>query len=283
MPASPANTISMPTSPAPGAEFGALYDPAVDSMAASLDDLEKTWVAAGNRLRQMTRVGFDKDGKLRGFGLHPSHPNVVTQQAIVDGMAELLQTAEKHLKSAVAPHPLYPWAKSVRGVGDKQFARLLGAVGDPYIRPSQTREDGTVVPTGPRTVSALWRYCGLDPVVGEDGTSAIRRRAKGQKAAWNHKAKMRVHLIAASCLKQLVKPCAVLDEGDDESPRVVEHVDGCKCSPYRVVYDKRRAHTATTHPEWPPIRSHNDGLTVAKKEILKDLWCAARDFHAQAN
>jgi len=56
-------------------------------------------------------------------------------------------------------------------------------------------------------------------------------------------------------------------------------VPACACSPYRVVYDTRRAHTAVTHPEWTDGHSHNDALRIAAKEVLKDLWRAARDYH----
>jgi hypothetical protein len=65
---------------------------------------------------------------------------------------------------------------------------------------------------------------------------------------------MRAHLCAESCIKQ-------------------------RHSPYRTVYDDRRVHTALTHPEWTDGHSHNDGLRIVAKEILKDLWRAARDVH----
>jgi hypothetical protein len=53
----------------------------------------------------------------------------------------------------------------------------------------------------------------------------------------------------------------------------------CTCSPYRVVYDRRRAHTAKTRPDWTDGHHHNDALRVASKEVLKQLWRAARDWH----
>ncbi len=179
-------------------------------------------------------------------------------------------------------------------MGDKQVARLLAAIGDPYIRPEHELEDGTVVPAQPRTVSALWAYCGLHvlPVSGRPGsddlvtsaggreggdpghsTGAARtttagvaaKRARGQKANWSTNAKTRAYLVATSCLKQLVKPC---ESG--------AHVEGCACSPYRLVYERRRAHTAVTRPDWSDGHSHNDALRVSAKEILKDLWREAR-------
>jgi len=80
------------------------------------------------------------------------------------------------------------------------------------------------------------------------------RRRKGVRANWSTDAKTRAYLIAASCIKQAR-------------------------SPYRAVYDTRRAHTSITHPEWSPGHSHNDALRVASKAILRDLWAAARDSH----
>jgi hypothetical protein len=68
---------------------------------------------------------------------------------------------------------------------------------------------------------------------------------------------MRAYLIATSCIKQAR-------------------------SPYRAVYDNRRAHTATTHPDWTAGHSHNDALRIVSKAILKDLWLAARDLHQAA-
>lgn len=51
-------------------------------------------------------------------------------------------------------------------------------------------------------------------------------------------------------------------------------------SRYRQVYDLRRAHTATTQPEWTKGHSHNDALRIVAKEVLRDLWVAA-DLEAQ--
>ena len=104
------------------------------------------------------------------------------------------------------------------------------------------------------------------------------KRRKGERANWSTKAKTRAYLIAESCLKQIVKPChaAALD-----GRWLAVHYDDCGCSPYRVAYDRRRMHTATSHPDWTDGHSHQDALRVASKEVLKDLWRAARDVHAQ--
>lgn len=44
---------------------------------------------------------------------------------------------------------------------------------------------------------------------------------------------------------------------------------------YRLLYEQRRAHTATTHPEWTAGHSHNDALRIVGKQLLADLWEAA--------
>lgn len=33
------------------------------------------------------------------------------------------------------------------------------------------------------------------------------------------------------------------------------------------------------HPEWTPSHSHNDGLRIASKAILRDLWREAKRLH----
>ena len=300
-----------------------LADPALEMAAAVLDDIERVLLANQNRLRAMTRSEADVDGEIRGLGLDERHPDVARLAAIVATLDAIYKDATRNLEKIMRRHPLYPWAKSIRGVGDKQIARLLAAVHDPYVRPEIVRDDGTVLPAGPRTVSALWAYCGLHVVpaggqnahdaqdfsaAGRDQLSAdlsqfdgqgnhvggvggdlgrehhdahapiagvAPRRARGQKANWSTKAKTRAYLISESCMKQLVKPCAK----PDDDAKWATHVEDCGCSPFRRVYDARRAHTSVTHPEWTDGHAQNDALRVVSKALLKDLWRAAKDYH----
>lgn len=290
----------------------ALLDPALALAADVLDDIERVRIANANRLRILTTSTEDSDGEVRGFGLDETHPDVARLAAMVKAMEGLEHDAELNLKRHMRRHPLYSWSKNQRGVGDKQVARLLAAIGDPYINSSTGQA---------RTVSALWAYCGLHvlPVshlstgaqsahagraqlpadhlpdgnqgvtVGGAGGNATQltndvrgssggvapKRTRGQKANWSTRAKTRAHLIAESCVKQLRKPCG----RDGDGPAI--HVEDCTCSPYRLVYDARRARTTVTHPEWSDGHSHNDGLRVASKAILRDLWRAAKEIHDQ--
>jgi hypothetical protein len=250
-------------------------DAAVFMAAATLDDLERTRIAAENRLRQFTRIDPDEDGVIRGFGLDERHPDVAQLAALVDALKALEHQGTLQIQRAVRKHPLGPWVKATIGVGEKQAARLLASIGDPYWNTLHDR---------PRTVSELWAYCGLHVIPGGhwsgdthgliaagDSTSTggdahvsrealpgfgvAARRRKGVKANWSADAKMRAYLIATSCIKQA-------------------------SSPYRDVYDKRREHTAVTHPDWTPGHSHNDALRIVSKEVLKDLWRESARLHA---
>lgn len=254
----------------------ALADPLLYLAAVSLDDLERVRIAAENRLRQLTRDEPDADGEERGFGLTADNPQVRAQQAVLDGLAALEHGAELALKRQLRVHPLHGWIKGTVGVGEKQAARLLAAIGDPYWNTLHNR---------PRTVSELWAYAGYKVILADRGTTdtptgrvggeqsdgdpgqhghetqdalagvAVRRK-KGRRSNWSSVAKMRAYLIAESCIKQ-------------------------SRSPYRGLYEKRRAHTAITRPDWTAGHSHNDALRVVAKEVLKDLWRAARDVHAE--
>lgn len=57
---------------------------------------------------------------------------------------------------------------------------------------------------------------------------------------------------------------------------IANHVDGCGCSPYRIVVDQRRTRTLLTHPDWTPCHSLNDGMRIASKAFLRDLWRQAK-------
>lgn len=282
-----------------------LFDPALSLAADFLDDMERVKIANENRLRALTRVGVDKDGVERYVGLDADHLVVAQYAVMVEAVAKIEHDAVLTLQRMMRKHPLGAWVKAQRGIGEKQAARLLASIGDPYWRPEIVKEDGTVIPEGPRTVSALWAYSGLhvlpaagprcaaaqmsdagggDSSTGGDSShraGAIQpsvagvaaRRRKGEQANWSTKAKTRAYLIAESCLKQLVKPCHTPAEG----PTV--HVEDCPCSPYRLEYDRRKAHTTESRPEWTDGHRHADALRVASKAILRDLWRAARDWH----
>lgn len=135
----------------------------------------------------------------------------------------------------------------------------------------------------------------LDPSRSGDHAGFIgvaARRRKGVRTTWSVVAGMRLWNCAASCIKQLDKACKLnavgnLDvvtdgEGAKASGGWVNHLEGCRCSPYRIVYDMRKAHTAVAwkdRPKMTDLHRHNDALRIAGKAILKGVWREARRLH----
>lgn len=269
-----------------------LRDSLFGLMADILDDLENTRIANENRLRQMTRTAVDSDGNERGFGLTEDHPDVARLAAMVDALAKLEHDAVLNLQRAMRAHPLGPWVKAQRGIGEKQAARLLATIGDPYWNDLHER---------PRTVSELWAYSGYHTLAlpvgqgtndthasladgsktghvdqagsGSQSTSihVAAKRQKGQRANWSADAKMRAFLISESVVKA--------------------------GGPWREVYDKRKAATdgrlhavpcprcgpkgkpAQPGSPWSAGHRHVDALRILSKEILKGLWIESRRLH----
>lgn len=299
--------------PAPRVALLGLADPFLALAADVLDDLEKVRIANENRLRQLTRDEADKDGEERGFGLTEDHPDVARLAALVAMLGTAEHQAALNLQRQMRKHPLGPWAKAQRGVGEKQIARLLAAIGDPYWNTLHDR---------PRTVSELWAYCGyhvlnfsadhscsdihISGVGGEQtghpdqkpvdiqgrNVGVAPKRARGQKNNWSATAKMRAYLVAESTLKQLDKTCPV-----DADLKAAIHVDQCACSPLRKVYDATKVKYADAIHKAPCVRcgpagkpaqagsplsdghKHARAMRAMAKELLKELWREAHRIH----
>lgn len=226
-----------------------------------LDDAEKTRIANENRLRQLTRSAEDSDGEVRGFGLDESHPDVARLAALVDMLKQIEHQAGLNLQRLLRQHPLGPWVKSQKGVGEKQAARLLAVVGDPYVN----EQTGDV-----RTVSQLWAYCGHgDPA---------RKLRKGMTQAelltlGNPVAKSRTWLIACAVLKaQGPLSAAYYDRKAKTEGRL--HATECRrCGP--------SGHPAPEGSPWSDAHRHADALRVLGKTVLRHLWLEAKRIHEE--
>lgn len=270
----PAGTASEP--PTPKAEAPSLLDPLLTLASITLDDLEKLRIAQENRYRSLTNHGISENGLEWGYGLDDTDPQVAQAGAMADAIKALEHTATLNLNRLMRKHPLGPWVKAQRGIGEKQAARLLGIIGDPYINGATGQ---------PRTVSQLWAYCGLHTLparhravdtharnAGGEYNVAARRR-KGERSNWSDDAKQRAWLIAVSCMKA--------------------------GGPYREVYDTRKAATegrlhavecvrcgpsgkpAQPGTPWSDGHRHADALRITSKAILRDLWRESRRLHTQ--
>lgn len=166
-----------------------LVDPLLALLAETLDDLERTRIANENRFRHLTRDVDDSDGERRGLGLSVADAPVAAVAAIVESLSGLEKDATKQLQKALRRHPLGPWVKGQKGVGDKQAARLLAAIGDPYFNDLHGR---------PRTVSELWAYCGLHVLpVGHRGREIHTCSADGDSNFWTGQERAGTHIGCA--------------------------------------------------------------------------------------
>ncbi|GAA4923889.1 hypothetical protein [Nesterenkonia rhizosphaerae] len=242
-----------------------LLDPLLTLASITLDDLERLRIAQENRYRSLTQSGTSESGQEWGFGLDDRDPNVAAAGAIVDQIKAMEHQATLHLQKLMRKHPLGPWVKAQKGVGEKQAARLLGVIGDPYINSA----------TGhPRTVSQLWAYCGLHTLPATDQYNVAARRKKGVQANWNDDAKKRVWLIANSILKAGGPWREVYDRRKAATEGRVHQAECVRCGP--------SGKPAQPGSPWSDGHRHADALRIMGKELLKGLWRESRRLHQSA-
>lgn len=249
--------------------YGKLFDPILSTLAAQVDDLETLRIANAHRYRLLTSEEVGEDGVQRGLNLPETHPDVVRLKVTLDGLKSVEDSAIKHVQSHMRKSVWGPWIKQATGVGEKQLARLLGSIGDPYWNTLHDR---------PRTVSELWAYCGLHvlhpggrPSTDAHGPSAAGvapRRQKGQKANWSEDARKRAWLIATSCVKSKGAYREVYDTTRAKYDGAVHQADCVRCGP--------AGKPAKAGSELSAGHQHARALRAIAKEVLKDLWVEAR-------
>lgn len=231
----------------------------------TVDDLESVREATANRLQLLTRSEPDSDGIIRGRGQTPFHPLVMDAQDLLDSLKVIENQAILNMKHLIRKDPLFPLIKSSVGVGEKQAARLLGAIGDPYWHAKEDR---------PRTVSELWAYCGYSVVGG-----ASQKRRKGSPVNWSTEARTRAYLIAESCVKTKGKDNAryraIYDEAREKYEDAVHGSDCVRCGP--------SGKPALAGSPLSNGHQHARAMRIVSKELLKDLWLASKAAHEKAD
>ncbi|DAZ89916.1 Uncharacterised protein [Mycobacteroides abscessus subsp. abscessus] len=232
-----------------------LRDPLMGLHADVLNDLESVRIANENRLRTLTDTGED------GHGLTLDNAEVARLAALVDALKDAEKQATSNLQRSMRIHPLGNWAKQMTGVGEKQLARLLAAIGDPYWNDLHDR---------PRLVSELWSYAGYGVIDG-----AAPRRQRGVKSNWSDDARMRARLIAEKCVMQ--KPTAhyrqVYDRAREKYADATHAVTCNRCGP--------KGNPAVAGSPLSAGHQHARALRVVSKELLRDLWIESRRIHQE--
>lgn len=114
-------------------------------LAEAVNDLEGVRIATSHRTKATGR-------EAKAMGVEVSTEML---DPVLEGLEEAEVVAVKALEAAMRKHPLGKHVKATSGLGLKQTARLIAAIGDPFWHVAQQR---------PRTVSELWAYSGLHVV-----------------------------------------------------------------------------------------------------------------------
>lgn len=234
----------------------------LNALTAQIDDLENLRIAVGNRRRILVtpRDQADADGLHRGLGLTEDDVLVLGPiTAVAEGVEALEVQAIKAVEKYMKMSPWRPWLDSPasKGVGSKQLARLLGAIGDPYWHTAEDR---------PRRVSELWAYSGY-AVIG--GRAPVRR--KGVQGNWSDDARKRAWLIAGSCVKSGGRYRDVYDAAKARYADAVHDGECVRCGPAKK----------PAQPGSPISDGHRHAraLRAIAKELLRDLWIESRRQH----
>jgi len=236
-----------------------------------VDDLEKVKIANQNRLRTLTM-----DGE-HGQGLTLDHPDVKRLADIVAALDAAEHQAVLNLQRVMRKHPLGEFVKNSKGIGEKQAARLLASIRDPYWNDLHNR---------PRKLRELYRFCGMDvvgtgaqDVVGNQvsvGAGVAPSKQRGERVHWSPDARMRLWLIASKCVMvgQGGPYRAVYDEGRIKYADAV-HAQECKrCGP------KGKPAEAGS----PLSAGHQNAraIRLIAKAILRDLWTESKRIHEES-
>jgi hypothetical protein len=270
-----------------------LADPLLAMCADVVDDLERVRCANENRLRTLTTNEPDSDGELRGHGLSLDNPDVQRLAKLVDALKDAEHQGILNLQRSMRQHPLGPWVKAQVGVGEKQAARLLASIRDPFWNDLHQR---------PRGLRELWAYCGFHVLdtsaqfrdgshtrtgAGVDQTrntahdqhgnqgdfgGVAPTRKRGEKANWNDDARKRTWLIAASCIKQADSPYRKIYDNTRIKYADALHTRDCvRCGP--------KGKPALAGSPLSAGHQHARAMRAMCKEILRDLWLEAKCIH----
>lgn len=273
----------MPRLAARVAEYDALNLPLI-CLAENLNDIETTRISMSNRLHQLAQ-------------LDAGQADIRRLEALIEGLEQLEHVAILDVQRAMRAHPLGPWVKRSKGVGEKQAARLLASIGNPYWNSLHQRPR--------RGPAELWAYCGYH-VISPDGhrrpdpltMPAVRgsllpasqkrsdsrsRSAGGQSSATpTDQADYGTHekLVGGVAPKRRKGQRANWNAAArTRAYLVAESCMKTRTGTYRHVYDDGRA----MYTALPDGHAHARALRLVAKAVLRDIYLEARDWHQAAS
>lgn len=244
----------------------AAQDAELRIFADSLDEIEALRIATENRLRSLEDAGIAQTDEMVML-LFQIKILEDGGEIVVDGERCKVPGAIRQLERAVKRHRYGKWIKAQVGIGEKQGGRMLAAIGDPFVIPERVdRDSGEVIEEErPRRGPAeLWQYAG-------HGDPARSHRVKGQRVQYNPEAKMRVHLVAESCIKQMAGTYRPAYDAARAKYAEAVHAEPCRrCGP--------AGHPAPSGSPLSEGHKHGRALRAVGKAILKDLWREGREM-----
>ncbi len=195
-------------------------------------------------------------------------PMILVSAATRAPWDDLRKQAEKEMIRLAKSLPVYEWARSIKGFGDKGLAIIVGEAG---------------IPIGEyRTVEGFWKRMGLAVI---DGERQRGKTDKVQAAAHGYSPKRRaeIWMLAHSMFKAQWNGDKDEDGKNPAKTGKPIVISAHAAGPYGEIYAARRASTtprieATADlllgsPEkWIPLRCFNDAVRVMSKALLRDLW-----------
>lgn len=242
---------------------GPLDDSILLQLTKSLNDVETARIAVSNRYKSLTHVWKDEDGERWGLGIPKENPIAMQVEQLAKELNKVEKQVEKQVRDYVKTHIMWKvFGSQIKGIGDKQFPRLLATIGDPYWHPVFDRT---------RTLAELQAYCGYSVTDGH-----APRLARGERTNWNPEARKRLYLVAEQCTKSGKGGVYDLEiyQVAKEKYKDAVHTQLCyRCGP-------SGSPALPGSPLSGPHKTARARRLVAK-EILKDMWETARDYHEQ--
>lgn len=160
--------------------------------------------------------------------------------AAIEPMQKARHEVELEMKRQARKLPVFAWAKEVKGLGELGLAVIIAEAGDLAKYPKKGH---------------LWKRLGLAP---HEGKAYSTWRTKGGLSAEDWTA-------AGYSPRRRAEVYAVIEDPLLRAQTVAK-------GPYRAIYERRKASTEITHPDWTPMHRHRDAQRVMTKCLLRDLW-----------
>ena len=151
---------------------------------------------------------------------------------------KLRDNCEKRMATLAAQLPAWEALKDIRGFSAKGLAAIVGEAGDLSNYPNHRH---------------VWKRLGLAAYKGRACSSW--RGAKDEKLSADEWTKAGYCPSRRSIIYAYIEEPLIRAKGE-----------------FKAVYDRRRAQTAETHPDWSKMHSANDARRVMSQQLIKRVW-----------